>query len=195
MIFFLGFTAVGLTTWNAAFILLSIVWIIVGRLFAILILSAVIRLLFSDQYNPAFSWSEQLVIFHAGLRGSIALSLALTLPNIISVEIHELIITTTTIIVIWTVFFNGGTTSLLLRMLKEERPTSIDFDHCEACKSRKTFLTPREHTSLAFDEKWILPFLTHAKRPRHASQPSETTLPIQDSVEAVSYTHLTLPTN
>ena len=178
---FLGFGSVGLTSWNAPFIILSIVWIIVGRFFAILILSAVIQLLFSDSFNPAFSWSEQLIIFHAGLRGSIALSLAMTLPNIIDVEIHELIIAATTIIVIWTVFFNGGTTALLLRLLKEERPTSIDFDHCEACKARKTFLTPREHSSLAFNEKWILPFLTHAKRPRRAVQPSETTLPDQDS--------------
>jgi hypothetical protein len=134
---------------------------VVGRAAAVIVLSLVVRLLFSSHLNPPFTWREQLVIWHAGLRGSIAMSLALTLPLLGQPADNELIITTTTIIVIWTVFFNGGTTALLLQLLQLTESEPIDTDHCPACKSHKTILTPSEHWSIGFDKRWIRPLLTH----------------------------------
>ena len=55
-----------------------------------------------------------MVIWHAGLGGSMALSLALTLPHAVDRDIHELIIAATTIIEMWTVFFQWWNDSVAI---------------------------------------------------------------------------------
>ena len=103
--------------WEFSFMLLGIIFCVIGRFCNIFPLSWLVNI----RRRIPISKKMQFVIFFAGLRGAVAYALSMQLTpesekeeDKISVEVVQ---TTTLTIVIFTTFFLGGTTSKILDRL------------------------------------------------------------------------------
>ena len=145
------FLLVGLTT--SSFILrlgtetprfwIAIIWAIVATLIARAV--AVFGLVpFSNwlQKSEPFGWRYQLVTFWGGLRGAVALALALSLDR--SFPNRDLIIAMTLGVALFTILIAGTTTGKLISWLKIDEPPVLE----RLGKAQATILAKREALKL-----------------------------------------------
>ena len=108
----------------------TIVLCLVGRALNIYPLAAVV-----NKFDPKdqISRNEQFVMWHAGLRGAIAFSIALHFPN--ETGLRDAVIDTTSMIILLSVFCLGGTTCKVLTWCEIKRGVQDDHEtHQKAVK-------------------------------------------------------------
>lgn len=117
-IFKLQISSIGL--WQA--VAWAIVMAIAARAVVVFGLTPLSNLI--QRNSEPISWRYQAVAFWGGLRGAVALALALSLPN--AFPNRELIIAMTLGVAIFTIIISGTTTSTVIHMLKLDDPPILD---------------------------------------------------------------------
>nr|CAG4638354.1 EOG090X03SL [Cyclestheria hislopi] len=102
---------------EAALVIWSIVLCLIGRLFNILPLSALVNRFREHKITKKMMF----ILWFSGLRGAIAYALSLHLE--FEIETRRVLVTTTLIIVLFTILVLGGSTMPLLKCLKTKKPS------------------------------------------------------------------------
>nr|VZI15277.1 unnamed protein product [Spirometra erinaceieuropaei] len=157
--------------WQNGFCLWGITMCIVARLIVVMALTFAINMVRVD--NRKISFTEQIILIYGGLRGAVALALALLIDKRtlgpLGERVYDLIATTTLLIILVTVCFMGVTMKPLVRLLKIklEGQESVSilmtlnqsiFDHCLACIESISGNTGRNHLRQIFldlDDRYI----------------------------------------
>ncbi len=137
---------------------------LIGRAINIFPLAAILN---CNDKRDKIPLKEQVVMWHAGLRGAIAFSIALHFPDNNGLRDH--VIDTTSMIILMSVFILGGTTSPLLNYLQIERGCKIDHDtHVKAVKDavERSFI---KSSLRKFDRNYLQPLLVKKKMRRDDS--------------------------
>ena len=161
-IFFLAGTSIALYLGEADYAL--VFWMIpillVGRALNVFPLSA-----FYNKVDPKdpVTKKEQFVMWHAGLRGAIAFSIALHFPNTEN-NLRASIIDTTSMLIFLTVFTLGGSTGFVLKKMGIQRGA----EHHSKEQKAQTILETKENQTWKqgfsnFDQKYMQRLLVKEK--------------------------------
>mmetsp|Transcript_766 Transcript_766/g.760 ORF Transcript_766/g.760 Transcript_766/m.760 type:complete len:534 (-) Transcript_766:333-1934(-) len=142
----MGFFTGRFRKWNFIFIILSIIYCLVSRLFNTFPFSALANLWRAQQ----IPFQMKCAIWFAGLRGAIAFALSQNMPG----ENTDLYVSTTLSIVIFTTVVCGGLTEPMLSRMGMRLDPQVDgpndhnsYDHLDSTSSLETPLSHSSHSN------------------------------------------------
>ncbi|VDL94062.1 unnamed protein product [Schistocephalus solidus] len=157
--------------WQNGFCLWGITLCLVSRLIVVMVLTFAINMVRVD--NRKVSFTEQIILIYGGLRGAVALALALLIDQRtlgpLGEHVYDIIVTTVLLVILVTVCFMGVTMKPLVRLLKikleGQKSVSIlmtlnqsIFDHTLACIESISGNVGRNHLRQVFldlDDRYI----------------------------------------
>ena len=112
-------------------LLLPVLAIVLCSVSRLIVLPPLVCCLNCRRVENRISLPEQMVMWHAGLRGAIAWALAIKFPS----QNRDAIVAATTSVILFTTYVQGGTTTCFLRCLKIPTGTQVEEDGGESSSS------------------------------------------------------------